>query len=336
MIFEKSDSPSKSPLMDQFVGLIREEIERFERRLDRALQSDVELAHEVVRYLSAVKGKRLRPALALMSARATGSWDDRIIDAAVAVEMIHAATMIHDDVVDSASTRRGKASVNSEWSNQIAVLMGDFLLSRALCILVDLNHPLALQTVSRATERLSQGEIFEIQIGRQTDTREDSYLGMVSDKTASLMAASCQLGPILVGAPAEIIEAMGHYGEDLGQAFQIADDILDFTGDAVTLGKPVGQDLYEDKITLPLIYALSAAPAPQREAMKARLGKPDKTEADRQEIVRFVERYEGVAAASTKARQSAARAQECLKVLEPSPAREALKLAVRLVVERDN
>jgi octaprenyl-diphosphate synthase len=322
--------------MDQFLGLIQEEMELFEQRLDKALQSDVQLVHEVSRYMSTVKGKRLRPALAFMCAKAVGAWDKRIIDAAVVVEMIHAATMIHDDVIDSAATRRGKASVNSVWSNQIAVLMGDFLLSRALCILVDLGDLLALQTVSRATERLSQGEIFEIQIGQQTDTREDSYFGMVSDKTASLVVASCKIGPILVGAPAQVIKSMGEYGESLGKAFQIADDILDFTGNAHTMGKPVGHDLHEDKITLPLIYALKAAPDHKRTNMETLLQQEDKGDAEYQQIIEFVEQYEGVNAASKVAREYGTRAQECLEVLDPSPARTALELAVRLVVERNN
>lgn len=322
--------------MEQFLSLIQQEMEFFEQRLDRALQSDVKLVHQVARYMSTVKGKRLRPALALMGAKAVGSWDDRIIDAAVVVEMIHSATMIHDDVVDSAATRRGKASVNSVWNSQIAVLMGDFLLSRALCILVDLGDLLALQTVSRATERLSQGEIFEIQISQETDTREDSYFGMVSDKTASLVAASCKLGPILLGVPPEIIEAMGQYGEALGKAFQIADDVLDFTGDAATMGKPVGHDLREGKITLPLIHALAASPQQERKTMEVLLQQEEKSDTECQRIVRFVEQFEGVSSASNSARQYGLRAQECLKVLEPSPARNALELAVELVVNRNN
>ena len=322
--------------MDKFFGLIQEEMELFEQRLDRALNSDVELAHQVARYMSTVKGKRLRPALALMCAKAVGSWSDRIIDGAVVVEMIHAATMIHDDVVDSAATRRGKASVNSMWSNQIAVLMGDFLLSRALCILVNIENLTALRTVSRATERLSQGELFEIQIGQQTDTSESSYFGMVSDKTASLVAASCKIGPILAGTSDAVVDAMGEYGESLGKAFQIADDILDFTGDAGTMGKPVGHDLTEDKITLPLILALKSAPEDQRAELESLLQQETRDEADCPQIVDFVKRHRGVEAASEVAREYGRRAQECLEILEPSPARTALELAVRLVVERNN
>ena len=322
--------------MNPFLGLIEEDLAHFEHRLDEALHADVELVHEIARYMATLKGKRLRPALALLGAKATGQWDERIIDAAASVEMIHAATMIHDDVIDSATLRRGKASVNTKWTGQIAVLMGDFLLSRALSILTDLGNIRALQIVARATERLSQGEIYEIQIGEENDTREESYFSMVSDKTASLIAAACQLGPILVEAPESAIEAMGQYGEALGTAFQIADDILDFTGDADTLGKPVGHDLREGKITLPLIRALQAAPQTARSAMETLLGQPDKGEADWSAIVAFVDVYGGVAAASDTARDLAARGQQCLEVFETSTARSALELAVKLAVERDN
>ncbi len=135
----KVDSSESNTSLNPFTGLVQRELEQFEERLDAALQADVDLVHQIARYMATLRGKRLRPTLALLSAKATGSWDERVIDAAVAVEMIHAATMIHDDVVDSATVRRGKASVNSAWNNQVAVLMGDFLLARALCILVDLE-----------------------------------------------------------------------------------------------------------------------------------------------------------------------------------------------------
>jgi len=322
--------------MHQIIGPIQSEIDLFERRLEGKLRSDVESVHQVARYLATQKGKRLRPALVVLCAKATGRWDDRVIDACVGVEMIHAATMVHDDVVDEAATRRGAASVNARWDNRTAVLMGDFLLARALCLLVELGHQEALLTVARATERLSQGEIHEDQIGSQVDTREQSYLDMVSDKTASLIAAACKIGPLLVGAPTPIVEALARYGESLGLAFQIADDMLDFTGDAATLGKPVGCDLREGKITLPLIHSLAAAPQAERAAVEALLRQEHKSEDDWCTIVGFVEKHDGLGAADDTARRYAARALECLEILEPSTARTALEAAVKLVVERDS
>lgn len=320
--------------MDPLTNPITVELARFEERLDVALQADVELVHEIARYMATLKGKRLRPVLALLSGQACGRCDDRVIEAAVAVELIHGATVVHDDVVDSATMRRGRASVNSAWSGQLAVLMGDFLLARALSILVDLGDLAALRAVSRATERLSVGEIFEIQIGQRCDTRPDSYFSMVGDKTASLISAAVRLGAILAGADEAVVTAMGEYGENLGQAFQIADDVLDFTGDADILGKPVGHDLKEGRITLPLIHALEAAPPAERQAMEKVLRAGDKASADRAAIVDFVGRHGGVAAARATARDRAARARRCLEAVPPSAARTSLELAVRLVVER--
>ncbi len=291
--------------MDLFKGLIDSELAQFEMRLDEVLTADVELANDIARYMSTLKGKRLRPALALLSAQATGLADSKqVIEASVAVEMIHAATMVHDDVVDSATMRRGSKSVNEVWTGQIAVLMGDFLLARALCLLVELGNLAALGVVSRATERLSLGEIFEIQIGQQRDAREASYFTMVSDKTASLISASARLGPIFAGADERVIDAMGRYGELLGKAFQIADDILDFTGDETTMGKPVGHDLREGKITLPLIRALQNASDGERQAIEALLTQDDNGEADWGRIVSFVEEQGGV---GTPRRENTAR-----------------------------
>lgn len=322
--------------LGQLLGPIQKEIDLFEQRLDEMLQADVEMVNDVARYMATLKGKRLRPALTVLCARATGHWDDRVIEAGVAVEMIHAATLIHDDVVDQADTRRDRASVNSKWNDHVAVLMGDFLLARALCLLVDQGNLEALGAVARATERLSQGEIFEFQIGLQADTRESSYFAMVGDKTASLISASCRVGPLLAGAPRQMIDALTHYGESLGLAFQIADDILDVTGDASTVGKPVGQDLRERKITLPLIKALDAAPEAERADVLAILSSAEPTEADWTRVFAFVEQHDGVAAAQETARECAARAQSCLEELPTSVERSILETAVRLVVERDS
>jgi len=322
--------------MEQLLGAIKDEINLFERRLDERLESDVELVHEVARYMATVKGKRLRPALVVLCAKATGKWDDRLIDAGVAVEMIHAATVIHDDILDGSTTRRGQASVNSKWNDHVAVLMGDFLLARALCILVDLDNLEAMGVVSRATERLSQGEIHEFQIGLRADTRESSYLAMVGDKTASLVTAACKIGPLIVGAERRVVESLAQYGEYLGMAFQIADDMLDFTGDALRLGKPVGHDLREGKITLPLIHALAVAPEAERSAVEQLLRQDEKTDDDWKRVVRFVEDNDGLHTAAEQAKGYAAKAQQCLEVLEPSVPRTILETAVRLVVERDN
>ena len=327
---------SSSGSLGQLLGPIQKEIDLFEQRLDEILQADVEMVHDVARYMATLKGKRLRPALIVLCARATGHWDDRVIDAGVSVEMVHAVTLIHDDVIDQADTRRGKTSVNAKWNDHVAVMMGDFLLAKALCLLVDLGNLEALGAVARATQRLSQGEIFEFQIGLQADMREESYFAMVGDKTASLISASCRIGPLMAGAPKQMVEALTEYGEHLGLAFQIADDVLDFTGDASTLGKPVGHDLRERKITLPLIKALDIAPAAERAGIVGILTASDPSEADWSRVVDFVAQHDGVAAARKTAHEYAARAQSSLQGVPESVSRTILETAVRLVVERDS
>ncbi|MEE2658345.1 MAG: polyprenyl synthetase family protein [Candidatus Latescibacterota bacterium] len=322
--------------MSQVLGPIQGEIDAFERRLDEMLHSDVEMVNDVARYMAGLKGKRLRPALTVLCAKATEHWNDAVIDASVGVEMIHAATVVHDDIVDGAETRRGQESVNSKWNDHIAVLMGDFLLARALCLLVSLGNLEALGAVSRATERLSQGEIFEFQIGRQMDLKESSYFAMVGDKTASLISAACRIGPLVAGAPRPMVEALTQYGEALGHAFQIADDCLDFTSDAATLGKPVGHDLREGKLTLPLIRALDAAPLGERSEIVGLLRSDASDQEQWDRVSAFVAHYKGVASASDTARQFATQAQQCLMELEASVSRSILETAVRLVVERES
>ena len=314
---------SSSGSLGQLLGPIQKEIDLFEHRLDEILQADVEMVHDVARYMATLKGKRLRPALIVLCARATGHWDDRVIDAGVGV-------------IDQADTRRGKTSVNAKWNDHVAVMMGDFLLAKALCLLADLGNLEALGAVARATERRSQGEIFEFQIGLQADMREESYFAMVGDKTASLISASCRIGPLMAGAPKQMVEALTEYGEHLGLAFQIADDVLDFTGDASTLGKPVGHDLRERKITLPLIKALDIAPAAERAGIVGILTASDPSEADWARVVDFVAQHDGVAAARKTAHEYAARAQSSLQGVPESVSRTILETAVRLVVERDS
>ena len=162
---------SSSGSLGQLLGTIRKEIDLFEQRLDEMLQADVEMVHDVARYMATLKGKRLRPALIVLCARATGHWDDRVIDAGVSVEMVHAVTLIHDDVIDQADTRRGKTSVNAKWNDHVAVMMGDFLLAKALCLLVDLGNLEALGAVARATERLLRAAVARAIGGRARDRR---------------------------------------------------------------------------------------------------------------------------------------------------------------------
>ena len=286
--------------------------------------------------MATLKGKRLRPALILLVAKASGRWNEQLIDTAVAVEMIHAATMAHDDVVDSATVRRGRETVNERWTGQIAVLMGDFLLARALRLLIEVGNLQVLSAVAHATERLSMGEIFEIQIGTQCDTCEESYLAMVSDKTASLISAAARIGAILAGAPDEIVQYMGRYGESLGRAFQVADDILDLTSDQATMGqarraRPARRQDHlatDTRLTTGPLGSASRDGGPFGPAGQGR----SRMEAD-SGLCRRVPRGRRRRRNRTRIRRPSS---EMLRSTGPFPGRAALERAVQLVVERNN
>ncbi|MBI4530901.1 MAG: polyprenyl synthetase family protein [Candidatus Latescibacteria bacterium] len=314
--------------MLQIVEHLGPELTLFEQRLEQTLQSDVQLVQEIAKYLMATKGKRLRPALAILSAQVVGELADGVFDAAVAIEMIHTATLIHDDVVDSSTIRRGVASVNSIWDNQISVLMGDFLFSRALALLVKLDSKEALFSLSRATERISKGELFEIEKSQDLTMMEATYFQMIGDKTAALFSAACEIGAVLARGSAEEIAAMTKFGETFGLAFQMTDDLLDFIGDASTLGKPIGNDVRSRKVTLPLIQALTVCGDGKAHDIRDQIEMGIDSDEVWHGIVDFVEDYGGIAYTQKMASQYAASAAETLQQLRPSSARDILYDAV--------
>ena len=311
-------------MMEQILRPIRKDIERFEERLELALRSDVDLVDQVVRYLASVKGKRLRPSLALLTSKMLGAASEDVLDAAVAVELIHTATLVHDDVVDCAELRRGASSVNSLWNDRISVLIGDFLFSRAFSILVRVGSEEVLRVMSGATERIARGELLQIERAGELDLTEDLYFSIIGDKTASLMSAACEVGAILSGAHPDRVERMVQFGEDLGLAFQITDDVLDFVGRVEITGKPVGRDMRDRKLTLPLIRALSVCENGERERIRSRMLSAPAGEQVFEEILGFVERYEGVRHARDRAKEFSERAYCQIESLEPSEARDAL------------
>jgi octaprenyl-diphosphate synthase len=266
--------------------------------------------------------------MTILSAQAVGELADSVLDAAVAIEMIHTATLIHDDVVDSSKMRRGVASVNSIWDNQISVLMGDFLFSRALALLVELDSKEALSSLSRATERISKGELFEIEKSQDLTMMEATYFQMIGDKTAALFSAACEIGAILAKGSSEEITVMTRFGEAFGLAFQMTDDLLDFIGDASTLGKPIGNDVRSRKVTLPLIQALAVCGDGKAHDIRDQIEMGIESDEVWRSIVDFVEDYGGIAYTRKIAAQYAASAAEILQQLQPSRARDILYDAV--------
>ena len=247
---------------------IKTELEEFERLFKTSMKSNVGLVDLIAKYIIRQKGKKIRPLLVLLSAKLAGGVTQRSYRGAVLVELLHTATLIHDDVVDNADKRRGFWSINAIFKNKAAVLMGDYLLSRGLMIAVEGNDYDFLGVITSAVKRMSEGELLQIQKTRKLDIDEETYFQVISDKTASLLETCCMIGAMSTSDNSEYHEAMKNFGESIGMAFQIRDDILDYEGSSKIIGKPVGGDIKEKKITLPLIYSLKKVP--RNEADKIR------------------------------------------------------------------
>jgi octaprenyl-diphosphate synthase len=312
---------------------IREELKIFEEHFRDAMKSKVGLVSTIARYIVRQKGKRVRPALVLLSAATCGVINKRTYRAASLVELLHTATLVHDDVVDEASTRRGLASINAIWKNKVAVLMGDYLLARGLLLSVESNDFEFLRITSSAVKRMSEGELLQIQKSRKLDIDEETYFRIISDKTASLLSTCCEMGAASTTDNPEYLRRMKDFGENIGIAFQIQDDLFDYLGSASTIGKPIGIDMQEKKMTLPLIYSFKEAPKSEsREIM--RLVKNGVKRKDIGEIVEFVKGYGGFSYAETKAKEFTQRAQENISIFPDSPARESLMKFTEFVTER--
>lgn len=321
-------SPPERPVAP--VGLaaaqapVADDLVAFRRQFRSQMQSRVPLLNAVTRYLLARKGKQIRPTLVLLSARLCGGVTEKSYRAAALVELLHTATLVHDDVVDEAETRRGAWSINTLWKNKVGVLLGDYLLSRGLLLALDAQDYDLLHVVSDAVRRMSEGELNQIERARRFDITEATYLQIIGDKTASLLAACMAAGAVSAGADAATVARARAIGETLGLAFQIRDDLFDYDTDAASVGKPVGLDLQERKMTLPLILALDAASAAERRHIRRIVRQRRKSRAETAEVLRFVERSGGLAAARQRMDHLAAEAADALRTFPPSDAREAL------------
>ncbi len=247
---------------------LKGDIEAINLALVANLQTHVPLISEVGRHILLSGGKRIRPLLFLLSARLCGCQGDHLLDFSTIFEYLHAATLLHDDVVDAATVRRGLSTANTIWGNQAVILVGDFLLSKALSLAVTTNHLKILKVLAQTTTLMAEGEILQLLQTRNLEITEGEYFEVITRKTAILMSAACQIGAILGSAPETLEEAIARLGLNLGITFQVVDDILDFIGDERELGKPVCADLREGRITLPLIHALAQAENQDRQRLQ--------------------------------------------------------------------
>ena len=322
-------------LKERVSGLVGADLERVEAEIRRELDSPVALIQEMGGYIAGAGGKRLRPMLLLLAARLAGYVGPRGVRLACVVELLHTATLIHDDVVDQAPLRRGRPSANAQWGDDASVLVGDHLYSKSFAMLVRDNDRAVMETLARSTVSMTEAEVFQLELKRTGVTTEADYLRIITQKTASFMSACCRIGALLGGVPAEQVDALTQYGLDIGVAFQISDDSLDFVANQDRLGKAIGADLREGKRTLPLIAMLARATPAESERVKSLLKRHDLDGEEIDEIRRYVVDHEGVEYALAQAHEYARSAKAALAAFNPSEERETLALVADFVVDRD-
>lgn len=314
---------------------IQDELNQFNGFFKQSLKSKVGLVDLVTRYILKQKGKKVRPVLVLLSSKLAGNVNERSYRGAILVELLHTATLVHDDVVDNAESRRSFPSINAVWKNKVAVLMGDYLLARGLMLAVEGNDFDFLKVITNTVKRMSEGELLQISKTRKLDNDEETYFKIISDKTASLLTTCCEIGARSATTDEQKITALKNYGENLGIAFQIRDDILDYIGTTKLFGKPLGGDIREKKLTLPLIYALRNSSANDSKHIIKIIRKGGNT-LNIKDVIEFVKQNGGIDYAEKISKEFAQKAIDNLFVFENSKIRTALESLVLFVVERNS
>ena len=321
--------------IDKIVLPIEKEIIEFNNYFKSTMLSKVSLLDLVIRYLTKKKGKQVRPALVLLTAQMIGKIQQRTYVGASMVELLHTATLIHDDVVDQASERRGMASINVAWNNKISVLVGDFLLSKGLLIAVEQSEFKFLSVTSNAVKRMSEGELLGIEKGKNVDITEEIYYEIVKGKTASLMSSCCEIGAVSASDNPIDHQNMSEYGELVGIAFQIKDDLLDYTSKTSLIGKPAGNDIIEGKVTLPMIYSLKQSNYSEKHKITKLLKSDKNTKTEINYVIDFVKSKGGLEYAEKEAIKYSELAKSKIALYPNSPAKQSLIDFADFVVNRD-
>jgi octaprenyl-diphosphate synthase len=320
----------------QLLDMVSEDMLALDRQMERSLASDVALIKLMAAHLNQMRGKRLRPALLLLICKAFGRVSPAAVKAAASVELLHTATLVHDDVVDDSDLRRGLDTLNAVWGDNSSVLMGDFIFARAFTALLDTGSPRLLPIFARAVDRMSQGELLQVDLRQGGAITEESYFTVIREKTASLFGAATEMGGVLCGADDTTAERFRALGEAVGVAFQLTDDLLDFQGAEDVTGKPTGgEDLRGGKVTLPIIYAQRLAEGADRERLDLLVHDP---EVDRNwpEILGLVHRYDGIGYTLQEARRYVDEAVSGLDLLPRSSAREAVAQLLEFILSREH
>jgi len=312
---------------------VQQEMSAFNKRFKDEVSSDIPLLNIVTRYLLRKKGKQMRPLFVFLSSKMIGEITESTYTAASLIELMHTATLVHDDVVDESNERRGVFSINAIWKSKVAVLLGDYLLARGLLLAVRNRDYALLEIVSDASREMSEGELLQIQKSRSLNIDIDTYYEVIRKKTAALIAACLACGATSSGADQEVLDRMHELGIQIGMAFQIKDDLFDYQSTNL-IGKPTGNDIKEKKFTLPLIYALNEAEPGLRRGMIRKIKNGNRRPDVIREVVQFVKDQNGIRYAEEKMNQFKDQALDSLNQFPASPSRESLKDLVKFTVSR--
>ena len=313
---------------------IAEEMKLFETKFYQSMKSNVPLLDRITHYIVRRKGKQMRPMFVFLTAKLTGEFQERSYRAAALIELIHTATLVHDDVVDDSDMRRGFFSLNALWKNKIAVLVGDYLLSKTLILSTENEDFDLLKVVSVAIKEMSEGELLQIEKARKLDITEEVYFEIIRQKTATLIAACCEAGARSVGAEEEVCKKMHRFGNLVGIAFQIKDDLFDYTSSDI-IGKPVGIDIKEQKMTLPLIHVLNKVSKQEKDWLINSVKRHNQNKKRVREVIQFVKDNGGIEYTQKTMEQYTADALQILNEFPDSEYKDSLQTMVNYVMERE-
>ena len=332
--FETHGQGSGQASIDKLIELVTADMERVNAAILSRTGSEVTMIPEVAKHLITSGGKRLRPILTIAMAKLVGYAGEGHVKLAAAVEFMHTATLLHDDVVDQSDMRRGKLAARMLWGNEASVLVGDFLLGQAFKMMVEVGSLRALEILSSAAAVIAEGEVMQLVAAKNTATTEDEYLAVIRAKTAELFAAACEVGPVIGGRPKAEQAACRSYGMNLGVAFQLVDDALDYGGKAAKLGKNTGDDFREGKITLPVVLAYRRGSDGERDFWRRVLEQGEATDADLEHAIGLMTKHRALEDTITRARHYGAIASDALALFPASPMKEALADAVEFTIAR--
>lgn len=322
------------PSLDHIKTQIKDELKHFDGYFKEVMKTDVPLLNMVMQYLLRRKGKQMRPVLVFLSAKLHGNPNDSTFTAAALIELLHTATLIHDDVVDDSNERRGFFSINALWKSKVAVLTGDYLLARGLLLAINKKEYQLLDLVANAVKEMSEGELQQIRHSRKLNISESEYFDIIRKKTAALLACCSSSGAKSVDCSDDTVNKMHQFGELLGIAFQIKDDLLDYQINRLT-GKPAGNDIQEKKLTLPLIHALETADSSERNRILRIVNNSDNGRQKFNEVFNFVNKHDGISYAEIRMNEYANKALDTIREFDTHPVYEALKAFSEFVIRRE-